>query len=81
MGDAQQSSERTYLSDLERFEQRVIVFVDEARGWHRLAGGYTSSHHCLLWLDVEGYITEMIDHNPQMECYRDKAYRQRKVIA
>lgn len=65
-------TQRRYVSD-PKFETTMILLYDWARIWHRQAGGYTASDTALMLMNAEKYINEMIDHNPQFECFRPKS--------
>lgn len=63
---------RRYLKDIQKFEQNLILLYDIARAWNRQAGGYMSSDTFHLMMIVEEYINEMIDHNQDFKCFREK---------
>jgi hypothetical protein len=63
---------RKYLKDINKFEKHMILLYDWAKIWHKQAGGYTASDTAMLLFNVERHIAEMIDNNPDFECFREK---------
>ncbi len=61
---------RKYLENQEQFERTMIILYDWARIWHAQAGSYTASDTLSMLMRAEGYVNEMIDHNPKMEAFR-----------
>ncbi|TXH55015.1 MAG: hypothetical protein E6Q97_09700 [Desulfurellales bacterium] len=75
-GNSESSSpaaSRSYLADMAKFETTMILLYDWANIWHRQAGGYTASDTSLLLMRVDKFVNEMIDNNPDMECFRGKS--------